>query len=115
MKKLTYQKIANTVIEIDLQNGYTIRAIIIPNKEENNYKASLELKDNETSLYDLMGDFEHLIIKATDRTIYSTVLKEVASLMENNMFNKYIERYEYMLRCFDRGNELFEQERTGDK
>ena len=115
MKKLTYQKIVNSVIEIDLQNGYTIRAIIVPNKEENNYKASLELKDNETSLYDLMGDFEHLIIKATDRTIYSTVLKEVASLMENNKFDRYFERYEYMLNCFDKGNEFYEQERLGDK
>ena len=115
MKKLTYQKIANSVIEIDLQNGYTIRVIIVPNKEENNYEASLELKDNETSLYDLMGDFEHLTIKTTDRTIYSTVLKEVASLMGNNKFDKYFERYEYMLQCFDLGNQLFEPESMGSK
>ena len=114
MNKLTYKKITESLIEIDLQNGYTIRAIIVPNKEENNYEVSLELKDNETSLFDLMGDFEHLTFNATNRTIYSAVLKEVATLMENNMLDKYFDRYEYMLDCFDRGNELFEQESLGD-
>ena len=114
MKKLTYKKITESLIEIDLQNGYTIRAIIVPNNEENNYEVSLELKDNETSLFDLMGAFEHLTFNATNRTIYSAVLKEVATLMENNQFDKYFDRYEYMLDCFDKGNEFYEHERLGD-
>ena len=114
MKKLTYKKITDSIIEIDLQNGYTVIAVIIQNKEENIYKASLYLRDNETSLYDLMGDFEHLKFDTTYRTIHSVILKEIASLLEAGKFNRYFDRYEYMLQCFDRGNGFYEQERKGN-
>lgn len=116
MKKLTYKKITDSILEIDLQNGYAVYAIIKCNKKENIYTVSLYLTDFEITLYDLMNDYENIeFATVTDKTIYSAVLKEVATLMENNKFDRYFDRYEYMLQCFDRGNELFEQESLGDK
>jgi hypothetical protein len=112
LKKLTYEKIADSLIKIELQNDYNVIAIITT--KELRYDVSLYLVHKETSLYDLMGDYEHLTFNATNKTIYSAVLKEVATLMENNKFNRYFERYEYMLDCFDKGNEFYEQERKGD-
>ena len=113
MKKLTYKKITESLIEIDLHNSYTIVAIITTENKQD-YEVTLYLSHKETNLFDLMGVFEHLTFHTTSKTIYSAVLKEVAALMENNKFDRYFERYEYMLKCFDRGNELFEQESKGD-
>lgn len=114
MKKLTYKKIANSVIEVDLQNGYTIVAFINNDNDEIKYEVTLYIRDEEISMFDLMGDFEYLEFNTTQKTIHSAILKQIATLMEDGCFNRYFDRYEYMLKCFDKGNELFEQESLGD-
>lgn len=111
MQRLTYKKITDSIIEIDLQNGYTIAAIIVQNKKENNYLVSLYLTDSEMTLYDLMGDFEKMKFeKATDKNIFSAILREVSFLFTNKLFDKYFDRYKYMNDCFARGDELFTEE-----
>lgn len=112
MKKLTYKKITESLIEIELHNDYNVVAIIATNKS--NYDISLYLSHKETSLFDLIGDYEHLTFDITTKNIYSAILKEVANLMENKKLDRYFERYEYMLDCFDKGNEFYEQESKGD-
>lgn len=113
MKKLTYQKIANSVIEINLQNGYIIVAFINNGNEENQYKVTLYIRDDETTLLDLMGNFEHIEFNSNSKTIYATLLKQVATLLTDGCFDRYFDRYEYMLQCFDIGNDLFEKEMLG--
>ena len=46
--------------------------------------------------------------------INNRVLKYVATLMEEGFFDYYMQRYDYMLRCFDKGNELFEAGAAND-
>lgn len=114
MKKFTYKKIANSVIEVNLQNGYTIVAFVNNDEDETKYEVALYIRDEETSLFDLMSDFEYLEFSTTQKTIHAAILKQIATLMKNGCFDIYFDRYEYMLECFDRGNELFEQESLGD-
>ena len=39
--------------------------------------------------------------------------QKVEKLFASGLFDYYISRYEYELKCFDRGNDLFERERLG--
>ena len=50
------------------------------------------------------------------RTIKIDILRYVTALLSQNYFDDCIEHYEYEIKCFDRGNELFEEERiNGNK
>lgn len=56
-------------------------------------------------------------ISATKETIVENICRVVhqaATVADKNgekYFDPFVERYEYELKCFERGNELFEQER----
>ena len=45
--------------------------------------------------------------------VRQNLTKMIESASLSGYFEKYIERYEYTYKCFDRGNELFELERNG--
>lgn len=113
-KRLKYNKYRGTdnIITIDLHNGYTTIAII--GKDENDtYDVQLMLKENTVDKWDLIEKAEHLTFNATDKTIYSAILKTVATYLQEGFFDYYINRYEYELKCFEIGNELEEQKRLG--
>ena len=109
-KRLKYDKYngADNVITIDLHNGYTIIAII-GKDESNSYDVQLMLKQNSVDTWTLIEDAEHLSFNATDKTIYSAILKTVSTYLHENFFDYYINRYEYELKCFEIGNEIMEQ------
>ena len=113
MQKLEYKKINDNLITIDLHNEYTVIAILSWQHEEHNYDVTLMLKENTTDMWDLIEKAEHLTFEANYKNIYKAVLKQVADLLTDGFFAKYIERYEYEINCFDRGNELYEKERLG--
>lgn len=50
-------------------------------------------------------------ISGTKETIIENICRVVHQACMSKYFNYFIERYEYELKCFERGNELFEQER----
>lgn len=54
-------------------------------------------------------------ISGTRETIEENVCRVIYEMCINNHFDDYVERYEYDLVCFDRGNELFEQESMNQK
>ena len=41
--------------------------------------------------------------------------QRVSELLHRGFWDKEIEKYMYMMKCFDKGNELFEEERLGAK
>lgn len=104
-----YQKIAPTVISIDLHNGYTIVAIENFNPKNSSLHVTLYIKDNTVDMLDLMEDFDSVEIEYNKSTHIST-LKYIATEFSQDKFNKYIERYDYIMKCIDRGNEMFEEE-----
>ena len=103
----------NNIITIDLHNGFSVIAISALNYDTGNYEVELHLKDNQISDWKLIEDAEKLEFKTDSKRINSAILKQVATFLNEGFFDKYIERYEYETKCFDRGNELFETERFG--
>lgn len=108
-KRLKYEKFRNTnnIITIDLHNGYTTIAIIGKDKNDA-YDIQLMLKENTVDKWDLVEKAEHLTFNATEKTIYSAILKTVSTYLQEGFFNYYINRYEYELKCFEIGNEVEE-------
>jgi len=111
MNKLTYTKIGNDTIAIDLQNGYTIVAMELFNHETKNYEVTFYIRDNTVNILELIEKQEKIKFRADYKIINSAVLKHVATLLSDGFFDYYIQRYGYMMQCFDRGNDLFEEER----
>ena len=116
-KKLKYEKFCNSdnIITIDLHNGYTVIAISTWDTEKKCYIVTLLLKDNTIDTWKLIEDAELLEFNTTEKLINSAILKHVATLLEENFFDYYINRYEYELKCFDLGNDIYEKEMIGEK
>lgn len=111
MTKLTYKKIGDGVIQIDLLNGYSIIAIELFNYETKKYEVAFCIKGNTVGMIDSIEELEKIEFDATYKTINSAILKYVATLLSNGFLDYYIKRYKYMLKCFDKGDEIFERER----
>lgn len=114
MSKLTYTKIGNDTIAIDLQNGYTIIAMELFNREIRGYEVTFYIKDNTVNILDLIEKQEKVEFNANYISINSAILKYVATLLFDGFFDYYIRRYDYITKCFDRGHELFEKERISN-
>ena len=117
MQKLKYERYnnSNDVITIDLHNGYTVIAVTGFDAENGVYTTTLFLKDNTIDTWKIIENAENLEFHANQNTINSAILKKVSEFLKEGFFDYYIDRYEYELKCFDRGNEIIEKERMGDK
>lgn len=51
------------------------------------------------------------IVENISRVVYQAANAVINEETGEKFFDRFIERYEYELACFERGNELFEQER----
>ena len=58
--------------------------------------------------------FAALEFEDTYKTICPSILKQVSTLLFKGRLQYYIDRYEYMLQCFDKGNEILSNEGRGD-
>lgn len=114
---LRYRNIGYT-IEINLpeecgHRGYSVECRYQYSKEEDKYLLSMDLKRKDVG--DRMKiDAQHVdtqLISGTKETIRQNICKIVEQASLSGFFEPYIERYEYTCKCFDRGNELFEDER----
>ena len=113
MQRLKYEKFnnSNDVITINLHNGYTVIAVTGFDAENGAYTITLFLKDNTVDTWKLVENAENLEFHANQNTINSAILKKVSEFLNEGFFDYYIQRYEYELKCFDIGNEIFEKER----
>ena len=118
MQKLTYERVGDSVLKVDLKNGYEVIASYLSNKERSRYTVSLSLKHKDVNLLDLMDNendsFAALEFEDTYKTICPSILKQVSTLLFKGRLQYYIDRYEYMLQCFDKGNEILSNEGRGD-
>ena len=117
MQRLKYEKFnnLNDVIMIDLHNGYTVIAITGFNTENRVYTTTLFLKENTIDTWKLIENAENLEFHANHNAINSAILKQVSTFLQEGFFNYYIQRYEYEMKCFDKGNSIYEKERLGDE
>lgn len=115
-KRLKYEKYNNSseVITIDLHNGYTIMAISGFQKEEKIYITSLFISEKSTDEWRLITNPVHIKFEANYKTINSAILKYVSDCLADGRFDYEIEKYEYQLQCFEKGNEYFESVRCNE-
>ena len=115
MQRLKYEKYnnSNDAITINLHNGYTVIAITGFNIENRVYTTTLFLKDSTVDTWKLIENAENLEFHANQNTINSAILKQVSAFLDEGFFNYYIQRYEYEMKCFDKGNSIYEKERIG--
>ena len=99
------------ILTIDLHNDYSVIAIKSWNSEEHKYVVQLMLKENTVDKWVLIEKAESLEFNVDYKIINKAILKHVATLLSDGFFNYYIDRYEYELKCFDRGNSIIEKER----
>lgn len=93
--------------------GYSVRCIYKYDKTKEKYLLSMWLMCNDVN-DDFKIDAQEIdtqYIPGTKETIEHNirVIVENASLL--GYFERYIQRFEYTYKCFERGNELYEQER----
>ena len=108
--KLKYEKFnnADNVIAINLNNGYTVIAITgLMNK--NTYTTTLFLKENTIDNWALIDNVNVLEFDANLITdINATLVNKISTLFSENFFDYYINRYEYELKCCEKGSETIE-------
>ena len=117
MERLKYEnyKGCKDIITIDLHNGYTVIAIKSWNQDEKKYTVQLMLKENTVDKWDLIEKAESIEFNVDYKIINKAILKHIATLLSEGFFDYYIQRYEYEMKCFDKGNSIYEKERLGDE
>ena len=108
------------VIEIDLPTkcgckGYSVECRYLYDKQNEKYLLSMWLKrKNIEGTFKIDScEVDTQYISGTPETIKSNICKIVEQACSTGFFDHYIENFEYELKCFDKGNELFTQERLG--
>ena len=109
---LRYETEANVTVSIDLQNGYSIIAMARWDNEKKKYYSTLLLHENTVSKWDLIEEATNLEIDSDMKTIKRDMAQYVTDLLTDGFFKKYIDRYEYELKCFDRGFEILAREKS---
>lgn len=111
-------KYKGTTIEIDLpeecgHEGYCVECTYRHVKNKDKYLLSMWLrrKDIQNGFNLAPQEADTQYITSTRETIVKDICKIVESASLMDFFERYIQRYEYEQRCFERGNELYEKER----
>ena len=125
LQEMMSPKIKGNTLTIDLSNfgyeNYFAECAYYFDKREGKYSLSMWLNRND--MEDRMRlsskKIDTQYISGTRETIIENICRVVhqAATVPNKgdngrrYFDHYVERYEYELACFERGNELFEKER----
>ena len=98
-------------LKYDYDIDYSIKADFVYSKATNKYYVSLHIRHNQINQWNLMGKFENMAFTSDFKSIKSDIADYVTTLAKKKELDYYIARCEYEQKCFDRGNDLFEEER----
>ncbi len=104
-------------IEINLpeecgHEGYSVECTYQYDKEKEKYLLSMWIKRsdiNDKFKIDSQ-EIDTQYISGTKETIRQNICRIVEQASLSEYFDHYIKRYEYIYKCFDKGNELLEKE-----
>ena len=113
-KKLRYKN-AGVNIDIDLNNGYIIRATYYFDPQQKIFNVCLYIKNNTVDTYDLMESFESIKIKSRKNQIKSLIVEFIEQNYNKGKFNYYIDRCQYQQHCFNIGNDVEENNKLGEE
>lgn len=94
------------------QEGYSVKCTYKYKKAKEKYMLALWLKrdDIEEDFRIDAQEIDAQLIPGTRETIENNILRIVRHAYETGYFDRYIKRFEYTCKCFEKGNELIEQE-----
>ena len=98
--------------EIGLK-GYSVKCTYKYIKSKDKYRLSMWLKCDDID-DDFKIDCQEIdtqYISSTRESIENDICRIVEYASSIGYFNHYIERFDYTYKCFEKGNEFFEQER----
>lgn len=93
--------------------GYSVKCTYKYKKAKEKYLLALWLKRDDID-DDFRIDAQEIdaqYIPGTRENIESNIIRIVRQASLSGYFDRYIKRFEYTCKCFERGNALFEQER----
>ena len=108
-ERLTYSEYrgCKDILTIDLHNDYTVIAIKIWNKNKNNYTVEFRITEDNVDKWDYISELESIVFDTNYKSINSAILKYVSNLLDQDFFDYYINKYEYELKCIDKGTNFF--------
>ena len=86
------------VLTKNIKNGYSIKAIYRYLFNSNCYYVELYLNKNDINIWDFIGNIR---VPVVNNISPSVVKQEINKLITENYFQKYIDRYELLMECFD--------------
>ena len=117
-KCMTKPKFKGYTIEIELSeecgySGYSVECTYKYIKSKNKYSLSMWLKRNDIdSKFKVDSEkIDTQFISGTRETIVENICRIIEYASLSGYFDYYINQYDYTYQCFDRGDELFSQER----
>ena len=109
---MQYKNISINTISVQINRDYSVVAIISWNRDSKDYDIKFYLKRNDVDLLDYIYA-ENNVFKTSDiKSIKYDVKRYIEKEYKNKTFKKYTIRYEYMMKCFDKGNEFYENNDT---
>jgi len=123
MREIMQPKRRGQIVEIDLSKwgypNYVVECMYYYNRFKNKYSLSMWLNRNDIEDRMMLSSkkVDTQYISGTRETIVENICRivhQAATVESENgvrYFDHFVERYEYELACFERGDELFEQER----
>ena len=123
LREMMRPKYKGNTLEINLTRwgyqNYIAECTYYFDKREGKYSLSMWLNrdDIEDRMRLASKKVDTQYISGTRETIIENICRivhQAATAANENgkkYFDRFVERYEYELKCFERGNELFEQER----
>lgn len=98
-------------IEFDLENEYQIKAEYIYDRASEKYLVSFYICQSQVGMWDQIDKATNIAFDSPREIIKTDIAKYFTKLLIEGFFKYYIDRYIYQMKCFDRGNDLFERER----
>ena len=94
MNRLTYNKIVNSAIEIDLHNNYSVIAVILQKDNTNDkYIVSYYLKGHDANVIIPIDELCEVTFNVEFNRLYPEILKYTSTLLRDGIFDKYIKKY----------------------
>lgn len=95
--------------------GYSVECTYYFDKKKDKYSLSMWLTRKDTEMKIAIGTkIDTQYISSEKDNVRNNISLIIEQAAQSGFFDEYIQKYEYMLSCFDRGNTLYEEERLGE-
>lgn len=105
---MKYKNVATNTISIDITDEYSVITMINWNRDTSDYNIRFYINKHNIELLDFIFSKDNMFQGSDIKSIKHDVVRYVETNFKKGTFDNYINRYKYMLKCFDVGNDYFE-------